>query len=141
MLMKIGQIELVHRNQSVRATEVLKQANNRNKLFTDAGSPYPTKLGRQKRTEFVIQCPSSGIDWRIECKSRQTLSLIGEVLIELNNVTDIPESKYCLVFNETLNDPYILNQIQTTVDEKNLNDSVWFGTKAEFKKLLKQAMK
>jgi len=128
-------------NESVRSMEVLKQATDRPILFTDAGSPYPTPTGQQKRTEFVLYCPDYGIDWRIECKSRKTISLIGEITIELNHVADIPEKRYCLVLSKVLDHEYVLNKIQQEIDLRQLNGRVWYGTKKQLKKLIKQQMK
>ena len=137
VLLETGQVELVHQFQSVRAIEVLKQAATKVTLFTDASSPYCTAFGNQKRSEFVYYAPNKA-DWRIECKSRQTVGLIGEIERELNYVADIPEKQFCLVLTDNLLTPYILNELQTIVREKDLIDKVWIGSKKQFKKLLKK---
>lgn len=140
LIKKHGNVHLEHPRQSVRATEVLKDSNNKNKLFTDASSPYRTEFGNQKRTEFVYHSPDNNIDWRIECKSRKTINLIGEITHELNFVADIPENVYCLVLSDILIRPYILNQLIQIVVEKGLELKVWIGSKKDFKKLLKNKM-
>jgi hypothetical protein len=139
VLLKTGQVELVHQSQSVRATEVLKQATNRTTLFTDAGSPYCTELGNQKRTEFVYFAPNKA-DWRIECKSRQTIGLLGEISHELNYVAEIPEELYCLVLTENLLTPYFLKELTQIITEKNLEEKVWIGSKKQFKKMLEKCI-
>lgn len=130
-----------HERLSLLEMQAVKEYDNDNKLFIEAGSPYPTITGQQKRTEIVLQCPDYSIDWRIECKSRQTKSLIGEIIIELSFVAKIPEKLYCLVFNDVLAHPYILNQIQQEIDLRQLNDRVWYGTAQQFETKLKQLMK
>jgi len=137
---KVINVQLEYEYETLIATKVLKQASNKNKLFFETGSPYPTITGRQKRTEIVLHCPDSGIDWRIECKSRQSIGLIGQITTELQYVAQIPEKLYCLVFNDVLDNPYILNQIQEQIDLRELNDRVWYGTAKQFKKKLKKAI-
>lgn len=129
---------LIHENKSVVATKVLKESDDQNRLFKNAGSPYPTPTGRQKKTEFVLWSPEHQIDWRIECKSRKTQSLIGEIIIELNYVANISERVYCLVLNETLNEPYTMNLIKKEIRDRGLFERVWLLPYKDFKKLLKK---
>lgn len=130
------------RSISVVADNAIKQFNNSNKLFLQCCSVYPTITGRQRRNDLSLYCPEYDIDWRIECKSRITPNgLIGEITKELRYVAMIPEKKYCLVYNKVLDVPYVKEQIQEEIDLRQLNDRVWYGTKKQFKKLIKQQMK
>lgn len=128
------------RSISVVADNAIKQFNDSNKLFIQCCSVYPTITGRQRRNDLSLYCPEFDIDWRIECKSRQTPNgLIGEIINEFNYVTEIPEKLYCLVYNKVLDVPYVRERIQNEIDLRGLNNRVWYGTKKEFKKyLLKQ---
>lgn len=137
---KVINVQLTFDSESVRAIEVLKQSSNKNKLFYDACSTYLTPTGRQKQTEFVLHCPIYGIDMRIECKSRQTYGLLGEIKSELDYVNNIPESRYCLVLTENLLTPYFLAELKQNVLEKGLTDKVWIGSKKQLKKMLKKSM-
>ena len=141
VLAKYGNIQLNFEGESVIAMQVMKQASDKNKLFKRACSPYPSPKARQKQTEFVYQSPVNDIDWRIECKSRQTESLIGEITHELNFVAKIPEKLYCLVLTKNLVTPYILGLINQNIAEKGLESKVWVGTKKQFKNLLKESQK
>ncbi|MBN1117784.1 MAG: hypothetical protein JXA77_11300 [Bacteroidales bacterium] len=133
-----GNVQLTYDKESVVSTEILKQSNDKNKLFTDAGSPYYTKIGNQKRTEFVYYSPINSVDIRVECKSRKKSGLLGEILYELNFVLKIPEKKYCMVFSDTLIDKYFLKQLKITIKEKNLTEKVWFGSLKNFERFLKK---
>jgi len=141
VLAKYGNIQLNFEGESVIAMQVLKQASDKNKLFKRACSPHLSPTGRQKQTEFVFHSPLNNIDWRIECKSRQTKSLIGEITHELNFVANIPEKLYCLVLSDILITPYILGLINQNIAEKGLEAKVWVGTKKQFKNLLKESQK
>lgn len=136
-----GNVQLTYENESVVSTEILKHSNDKNKLFTDVGSPYCTPIGNQKRTEFVYYSPLNNVDLRVECKSRQKSGLLGEILIELNFVSKISEKKYCLVLSDTLINEYFLKQLRTTIKEKNLSQKVWFGNLKQFTNLLKKNVK
>jgi|JFJP01.1.fsa_nt_gi hypothetical protein len=136
-----GNVQLIYIGESVVATKILKESTNKNKLFKNACSPYLTPTGRQKKTEFVYHSPSNNIDIRIECKSRKTLGLIGEITDELNFITNIPEKQYCLVLSEILLSNYILDRINTIVVEKELQDKIWVGSLEQFKSFLKEHIK
>lgn len=138
---KHGRIEGVYQgSNSVDAIQVIKNNDTSNKLFIDACSPYLTDYGNQKKTEFVLHLPQNGIDWRIECKSRKTPQLIGEILYDLNFVAELKERMYCLVLTDNLCYPYIATQIANTIKEKGIEDKVWFGTQKQFEKMLKKKL-
>jgi len=135
-----GNVQYVLHRESVRSAEVLKNNTDANIMFTEAGSPYLTPTGKQKRTEIVFFAPDKA-DWRIECKSRENdYDLIGEIETELNYVQDIPEELYCLVLSDNLLNEYVLNVLHEKIREKGLNGKVWIGNKKQFKKKLKKAM-
>jgi len=136
-----GNVQLEHERQSVRSIEVLKQSCDMNKLFTEASSYYCTEIGNQKRTEFVYHSPLNNTDWRIECKSRKKLGLLGEILRELNYVSKIAEKMYCLVLSDVLINQYFLEEIYTTIKEKNISHKVWVGNAEQFKNLLIERIK
>lgn len=141
VIVKHGNVHLTYKHESVRTMEVLKDDTDTNLLFIESGSPYLTPTGRQKRTELIYFAPNKA-DWRIECKSRENpYGLLGEIQRELNFVADIPESRYCLVLTNNLLTPHFLPELTQNVREKGLQDKVWIGSKKQFKKMLKQAMK
>ena len=122
---------------SVIADKIIKKYDNKNKLFIQPCSPYLTPIGNQKRSDLSLYCPVLNIDWRIECKSRQTIGLLGEIKSELDYVANIPEQLYCLVMTDNLLTPHFLNELNQNVIEKGLNNKVWIGTAKQFKKKLK----
>lgn len=139
VIRKHGNVQLIFPKESVRSMKVLKDDTNINLLFTDARSPHLTPTGRQKSTEFVYFAPNKA-DWRIECKSRKTYGLLGEITRELNFVADIPEKLYCLVLTDNLLTTDFLNELNQIVREKGLEDKVWIGGKKKFKKMLKRVV-
>jgi len=125
------------RSISVIADKVIKLYDDSNKLFIQPHSPYPTPFGYQKRNDISLYCPKLNIDWRIECKYRQTNGLLGEISRELNFVADIPEKLYCLVMTDNILTPYFRRELNRNVQEKGLNNKVWIGSKSDFEALLK----
>ena len=136
-------LDLIPRNSiSVKADKAIKLYDKGNKLFIQSRSPYQTPTGLQKRSDLSLYCPMYGIDWRIECKSRENAyDLLGEITRELNFVADIPEKLYCLVMTDNLLTTYFLNELNQIVREKGLEDKVWIGNKKKFKKLIKKYVK
>jgi hypothetical protein len=138
VIKEYGNVQLGYENKSVVAMNVLKQASNKNKLFEDARSPYLSPTGRQKKTEFVYHSPLNNIDVRIECKSRKTIGLIGEITDELHFVSKIPEKQYYLVLSDLLLTDYILARINDIIVEKGLQNKVIVGGLECLKTMLKE---
>ena len=123
---------IVHEKLSLVAMQVIKDSNKGSILFTDAGSNYYNITGSQKGTEFVYHYPLNNIDIRIECKSRKTINLLGEIIISLNYVANMSEKLFCLVLSDVLMNDYVLDLIKTTIKEKKLINKVWFGSAGDF---------
>jgi hypothetical protein len=121
---------------SVKGDEAIKLYDNSNKMFIQPRSPYCSPFGYQKRNDISLYCPKLNIDWRIECKFRETNGLLGEIIRELNFITNIPEKLYCLVMTDNILTPYFRRELNQNVQEKGLGDKVWIGNKCDFEALL-----
>ncbi len=124
---------------SVKGDEAIKMYDNSNKLFIQPHSPYSSPFGYQKRNDISLYCPKLNIDWRIECKYRQTNGLLGEIIRELNFITNIPEKLYCLVMTNNILTSYFRDELNKNIEEKGLKNKVWFGDENDFEILLKDA--
>jgi hypothetical protein len=135
-------IELIYQSYSAKAIEMLKQFNNKNKLFTDACSPYRTPYGNQRKNEFVLHLPLYDINWRIECKGQKIYNaLAGRIDLELSYVSKIYEDMYCLILDKALYAPSVIYHIAKIIEEKSIRNKVWFGSLEQFDKMLCKQIK
>jgi hypothetical protein len=122
--------------QVLRAVE---RKQNKNLMFTDVPSTYPTPTEKHKKNEGAIYIPKYNIFWRLECKSQVKYSdMVGRVLFELNFVKKIHEGKYCLILEGAYLIPSVRDIILNAVKEKRLERFVWLGDLEQFIMYLKQ---
>jgi len=143
LLMACILIQLSHEScNTLSVTECRKKESNKSKLFQDVENGYLTPIGNPKKTEFVVHAPIHKINWRIECKSMETLTnIMGTISWELNFIDKINEEKYCIVLSDKLMCPYFINILVKNIKEKKLQNKVWFGNLKQFETLLKQQIK
>jgi hypothetical protein len=122
--------------------EMRKNANNKNKLFQDACSPYRTDYGNERTTEFVLHCPKHKINWRVEGKSQKKGgNLILRAYEELEYVSKLKEDMFVLVLGGAFNTPKIYQKINDVINHLGLKGKVWYGDLQMFNSLLKKQMR
>ena len=124
-------------NNSLELLEIKKHSNNLIKMFFDCGSLYKTEYGYQKKTEIVFYSPLHNLNVRVECKSHQSLGLLGNVIDELNFIKYYLEDEFWLVLEGALLRPSALKRINEAIVERGLVNKVWVGSSKQLKKKLK----